>query len=161
MFKTLVSNTGPLVALSAINHLPLLRDLFLSIHVAEQVRQEITFTSQKPAALLFKENPWIIIHDNPTMPDNWLAHSLDAGEAMTIALTMNLKADAILIDERKGRRIARNIYQLPVLGSAGILLRAKKENLISAVGPLLLEIRNSGYYMNDTFIQMVINEANE
>lgn len=36
----------------------------------------------------------------------------------------------VLIDERKGRRIAEQIYRLPLIGTAGILLRAKLQGFL-------------------------------
>ena len=75
----------------------------------------------KPAARLFVAHPWIQVEPDPPMPDTWLASVLDAGEAATIALALRENPRFVLIDERKGRRIADHIYRLPLIGTAGIL----------------------------------------
>lgn len=51
----------------------------------------------------------------------------------------------MIIDERRGRRIARQVYGLPVKGTAGILVEAHRRGLISGVSPRLLELRAAGY----------------
>jgi predicted nucleic acid-binding protein len=61
---------------------------------------------------------------------------LDPGEAESIALAIEIGADRILIDERKGRQIAIDLSLKPV-GVLGVLLRAKQEKLIPLVRPLM------------------------
>ena len=59
---------------------------------------------------------------------------LHAGEAEAIALALEVKASWLLMDERDGRRMARQLA-LPVTGVLGVLLRAKKRGEINAVRP--------------------------
>jgi predicted nucleic acid-binding protein len=49
---------------------------------------------------------------------------LDNGEAEAIALAVEIQADRILIDERRGRKKAIELSLRPI-GVLGILLRAK------------------------------------
>ena len=56
-------------------------------------------------------------------------HDLDPGEAEAIALAVEIGADRILMDEKRGRQIALHHSVKPV-GVLGVLLRAKPENLI-------------------------------
>jgi predicted nucleic acid-binding protein len=151
----LVSNTGPLIALSHIGRLDILRALFSVITVADSVRREIIGSAHKPAADLFTDHPWIQVAPDPAMPDIWLATVLDAGEAATIALAVRENPTFVLIDERKGRRIAEQIYRLPLIGTAGILLRARMRGLIPAVRPLLLELQAKGYHLKSRLIDQI------
>jgi predicted nucleic acid-binding protein len=57
-----------------------------------------------------------------------------------------------IIDERRGRRIAQQVYGLPVKGAAGILVEAHRRGLISGVRLRLLELRTAGYFIADSVI---------
>lgn len=65
-----------------------------------------------------------------------MSRELDKGEAEAIALALELGADQVLIDERRGRRIAARL-NLRYTGILGILVEAKNRGLISEVKPLL------------------------
>ena len=157
----LISNTGPLVALSHLGQLKILQHMFSSVKVADSVRLEITASAGKPAARLFMDHPWIQVEPDPPMPDTWLATILDAGEAATIALALRVNPMFVLIDERKGRRIAHQIYSLPLIGTAGVLLRARMRGLIPAVRPLLLELQTKGYHLQTRLIDQISAAAGE
>lgn len=159
----LISDTGPLLALSHLDQIEILRHMFPAVKVADSVRTEIAASAGKRAADLFMRHPWIHVEPDPPMPDIWLATLLDSGEAATIALALreNPKPQFVLIDERKGRRIAHQIYQLPLIGTAGILLRAKRCGLLPAVRPLLLELQAKGYHLQTDLIEQIAKAAGE
>ena len=87
--------------------------------------------------------------------------TLDTGEAAVIHLARTIRSDAVLIDERKGRKVARSVYNLPVIGTVRVLVDAKRKGLLSAVGPALLEIRGNGYWIHDVIVQRALQEAGE
>jgi predicted nucleic acid-binding protein len=86
---------------------------------------------------------------------------LDAGEAEAIALAVEINADRILIDERRGRQKAIELSLKPI-GILGILLKAKQENIISAVKPLLDKLINEAdFYVHPNLYNEVLALANE
>lgn len=74
----------------------------------------------------YRKVKWIKVMTISKPVDPLLKTSLDDGEAAVIGLARELSVSLDLIDERKARRIARTIYKLQVIGSARILVEAKK-----------------------------------
>jgi predicted nucleic acid-binding protein len=127
-----ISNTGPLVALETIGLIELLPELFGRISVSAAVRLEIEAGLERPGADLFaQQTDWLHVMPDAPMPDAWLASALDVGEAATIALALQQRGKLVIMDDRKGRRVAEQIYGLSILGTVGILVRAKNAGLIS------------------------------
>jgi predicted nucleic acid-binding protein len=86
---------------------------------------------------------------------------LDRGEAEAIALAERLQADLLLMDERIGRRCARE-RSLRVVGLLGTLIVAKQRGLIAAVRPLVEQLRQqAGFYVSDTLLAEVLQRAGE
>ena len=76
-------------------------------------------------------------------------------------LARELADVAVLIDERKARRIAERVYGLRILGTGGLLLRAKVAGLVPGVQPLLTAMRKNGYHLSDRLVQAVCEAAGE
>ena len=85
-----------------------------------------------------------------------LGRRLDLGEAEAIALTEQLGARFLLIDEAAGRRIARQ-RGVPVTGVAGVLLAAKARGELVAVRPIIEEISNAGYRLSSRLVSACSN----
>ena len=64
---------------------------------------------------------------------------LDNGESEAIALSLQLGADFLVMDEWKGRRVAQEMG-LQIIGVVGILTAAKRKAVISEVKPILDEL---------------------
>ena len=124
---SLVSNTGPLVALAVIDRLELLHLLFDEVIVPEAVHFEMLEggTAQSGVAA-YQQAQWISVKALTGQREPLLDSVLDIGEASVIQLAREKNIGRVLIDERKGRRIAREIYKLQAIGSARILVEAKR-----------------------------------
>ena len=89
------------------------------------------------------------------------ARSVDRGEAEAIALAEELHADHLLIDERKGRRLAQK-QGLPVVGLLGVVLLAKRAKLIPSARALLEELdREAGIYLADELKNAALKSVGE
>jgi hypothetical protein len=86
---------------------------------------------------------------------------LDAGEGDVISLARQLSPCVAVIDERRGRRFAQQVYGLPVKGTAGILVEAHRRGLISGVRSRLLELRTAGYFIADSVIDAASQAVGE
>jgi predicted nucleic acid-binding protein len=151
----LVSNTGPLIALSHISKLELLPLLFSEVKVPLSVYEEFNYKGN------VKLPDGIKIEKVEKVVDSFLKEKLDRGEREVITLSVEEHPDYVLIDERKGRKIAELYYHLPIVGTSGLLLMAKKRGLIKEVKPLLNEIRDNGYFISNQIYELTLNKAGE
>ncbi|MFN0077975.1 MAG: hypothetical protein ACKVY0_16080 [Prosthecobacter sp.] len=87
--------------------------------------------------------------------------TIDAGEAEAICLALELKADAILLDDRKGKREAES-RGLSCLALPAILLEAKLQGLIPSLNVALdlLDERGS-YRLKAHAMEALLREAGE
>ena len=85
---------------------------------------------------------------------------LDKGEAEAIVLATESEADLILLDESPGRIHAKHAV-LKVTGTIGILVKAKKQGLISELKPLILELKDKGVWFSESLIERILELANE
>jgi predicted nucleic acid-binding protein len=101
-----ISDTSPLNYLVLIKAIDILPVLFEEVHVPTQVLVELAHSKAPQTVRQWASAPpeWVRV-STPTRKIV-LPVQLDAGELEAIALALELGADAILIDDRKGRRAA-------------------------------------------------------
>lgn len=158
-----VSNTSPLTNLAAIGQFNLLRQLYLELHIAEAVWEELNAQGQSwPGRAEVAQAHWIHRHSvqNQALVTA-LRRDLDAGEAESIALALEQNATVVLLDEQEGRRTAQR-FGLRIIGVIGILLEAKTKSLLPAVQPCLDALRQkAGFYLSEAVYQYALQQANE
>ncbi|MBA3922625.1 MAG: DUF3368 domain-containing protein [Nostocaceae cyanobacterium] len=87
--------------------------------------------------------------------------SVDLGEAEAIILALELKADLLLMDERRGRALATN-YGLNVTGLLGVLLQGKRNGFIPAVKPLMDQlIEEVNFRVSSQLYSTILQTAGE
>ncbi|MBG1271320.1 DUF3368 domain-containing protein [Nostoc sp. WHI] len=154
----IVSDTSPINNLAAINHLHLLQQLYGTVLIPEAVYRELT-DPNFPVAGATEVQTFIWIQTRPVQDRilvEALSNELDIGEAEAIALAVEMKADQVLIDERRGRMIAARL-NLGYTGILGILVEAKSQRLISAVKPLLDALINqAGFWIAEPLYKSVL-----
>jgi predicted nucleic acid-binding protein len=158
----IVSNSGPLIALAILDQLEILRHLFSSVLIPEAVRDEVEAGGKQLAGVAnFRRADWIRVMTPSTEADPVLESLLDRGEAAVICVASQQGNTGVLIDERKARKVARDIYQLQVIGTAGVLVRGKREGLIKEIRPLFDKLQQEGYWIQETIVQASLNMAGE
>ncbi len=158
----IVSNAGPLISLCSINQLNLLKKLFGSIFIPGAVHREIvTHGEGRPGSREVSEAEWIKKRDvGENAMLGLMLDKLDAGESESIILASQLKADYIILDEKLARRKVGRI-ELPVIGTLGVLLMAKKAGHIQNVSTLLIELEKASFRVNKEVKSMIIKKAGE
>lgn len=158
-----VSNTSPIFYLSTIGQLDLLHQLFDVVVIPAAVYNEITNVGNTDAsARVVPTLSWV---KTQTATDqafiNTLSIDLDPGESEAIALAVEINADLLLMDERLGRTAALR-SGLKVTGVLGILIAAKRNNLIQNVKPLLDDlIENVGFWVDGQLYAEVLQTVGE
>jgi predicted nucleic acid-binding protein len=85
-----------------------------------------------------------------------LLGELDLGEAESIVLARELRADLLLLDESHARRIAQRM-SLPITGLVGVLLEAAAKGLVSDLAGTLRELRDhAGFWLADDVVDEVL-----
>lgn len=159
----IVSDTSPINNLAAINYLYLLHQLYGTVLIPAAVYQELTDPNFPVAgATEVQTFDWI---QTRTVGDRTLvealSNELDIGEAEAIALAVEIHADQVLIDERRGRLVASRL-NLRYTGILGILVEAKSQGLISEVKPLLDALINeAGFWVAEPLYNSVLQLVNE
>ncbi|MDQ5988610.1 MAG: hypothetical protein CSYNP_04371 [Syntrophus sp. SKADARSKE-3] len=158
----IISNTGPIIALAGIKRLDILKDLNDSVIIPEPVHIEIMAGGKSFVGIdEYKKATWMDIRKLKHPPEPLLAKLLDEGEASVIHLAWELGLEKILMDERKGRRIARDVYGLYVTGTIRLLIDAKRVGLIVNLADVLAEMKSSGYWIHDKIMQAAVKEVGE
>lgn len=158
----IVCNSGPLIALGLLERLDLLKSLFSEVLIPEAVQREIQQGGVNQLGLeSFRRSDWIRVARLTGGRDALLESLLDAGEAAVISLAREQGVATVLIDERKARKVARDIHGLQVIGTTRILVEAKRRGLLAEVASSFKKLRQEGYWIHDTIVQAALREAGE
>lgn len=157
-----VSDASPLIGLAAVGRLDLLRQLFGTISIPSVVYEEVTRAAGRAGSEELAASDWVTVR---RLESDFLARALvgevDQGEAEAIALGVELKADLVLMDERRGRVVAAR-FGLRVVGVLGLLIEAKRKGLLDKVEPLLSDLlHKAGFRLGLELYQRVLEEAGE
>ena len=136
-----VSDTSPITALLTSGAGDLLVQLFHEAVIPTAVRDELLRSHRVLPTWLRVET----VQDSARV--RAYAQTLDIGEAEAIELARELRADYLLMDERKGRAIARR-EGIPIIGLLGIVLLAKRQRLIPSARALVARLESeAGMYL--------------
>jgi predicted nucleic acid-binding protein len=137
---TVVSNTSPLNYLVLVDAIHVLVPLYGGVHVPPVVLEELSHPGSPSVVRKWASAPphWLVVQA-PKRVDASI--ELHAGEAHAIALGVELRAEVMLIDERRGREAARARGLTPV-GVLGVLYQGAESGLVdlpTVVGRLISE----------------------
>jgi predicted nucleic acid-binding protein len=155
-----VSETSAVLNLARIGRLELLPLLYKHVVIPSAVFEELT--ASKPSASDLSSLPWLTVasaSNRQHVQD--LRMNLDPGEAEAIALAIECRADLLLMDERRGRRIA-TAGGLAVTGLLGVVANAKRAGLIDLGKPVVEElIHTARFWIGPDLYAEVLAELGE
>ncbi len=152
-----ISDTSPLILLEKTGYLRILGKLFKSIVIPPAVDKEWLRSGCyiHPSCLSIIT----LSHEAELIADG-LCQKMDKGEAEAISLFSDIKADWLLLDDLKSRKYAYS-QNLPVTGTAGILITARKKGFIPELRPILESLKKQRLYLSDEVFQKALILADE
>lgn len=85
---------------------------------------------------------------------------IDKGEASAIALALEIKNSALILDDYKARKIAEQLG-IEITGTIGVIVKAKLRNIIPSVKSILEKIRNTDFRISYEIEEQALKEAGE
>ncbi|WP_017297679.1 DUF3368 domain-containing protein [Nodosilinea nodulosa] len=146
-----VFNSSCLIGLERIQQLDLLPQVFSVILIPEAVRQEVGL-----------EADWLTVQAvNNRSLVRALQAEVDDGEAEAIALALELDDGVItVLDDQKARRLAKRLG-LHLMGTVGVLLRAKRQGAIAQIKPILDALLQADFRISAAIVRKALELAGE
>ena len=148
-----VADASVLLALARIDRLDLLHRLFQDVRIPPTVAREVSRT-------LPRLPDWIGVTEPRAVGNAPGAKGLHAGEVDAIALALDLPASLLILDDLPARRHAAALG-LTIIGTAGVLVLAKRGGLILSVRELLDLLRGAGFRLRQDVYEQVVADAGE
>jgi predicted nucleic acid-binding protein len=135
----IISDSSPLIALADIDRLEILKQLYGRVYITDIVRSEIKADLPEWIEITKEYDPILY---------NTLQLQLDKGEASAIALALKNPDSTLIIDESRGRRVAKSM-KVRITGLLGIILRAKRDQVIESGKEILDELAQHGFWLSE------------
>jgi predicted nucleic acid-binding protein len=158
-----VSNTTPLIGLASLQRLDLLPRMFGEIVIAQAVFDEAVVAERKARGVIWNVLPatWLKVADvKDRLAVEVMLDEMDLGEAETIVLAKEIRADWVLMDEKRGRRKLDQLG-LPKIGTVGILLKAKQVEFLPSIRLEIELLRERGFSLSQAVVDAVLRQAGE
>lgn len=160
--RRVIVNSTPLIVLSHIGKLDLLRQLYREIVIPQAVYDEVTQKRDIAQTALESSRSWIkVIGIKDADKYTMYKAKLHAGEVETMILAQEEpRADLVIVDDNSAKKTAK-FLGLSVTGTIGVLLKAKRLGYIDAVAPLLEKMRENGFYVSEEVMSLALEKAEE
>ena len=156
----IVADSSPLISFARIDKLNLLNDIFKEIYISPAVFDEITHINKPYSQVLKEFSKDKIKSVKNALAVSLLMNDLDKGESESIVLAFENNIKRILIDEQRGRKIAK-LNGLTPVGTLGVLLRAKEIGLINQIKPLMNILIDEKFRISNLLYNEVLIKADE
>lgn len=149
-----VVNASPLIILAKIDSLHLLTELAEEIVVPRAVLTEIIAGPvDDPARLFLNSTPLPIV---PVVADPMvLAWDLGNGETAVLSHALTYSGWTVVIDDGAARRCARAL-DIPLIGTLGVIIKARQVGLIPAAAPILKELQLYGFRLDERIVRQAL-----
>jgi predicted nucleic acid-binding protein len=156
-----VVNASPVILLAKIGHADLLLRLPHRTVIPESAAAEIRAAPPNdPGRLWLEALPPGIIQPDKTLPVEVAGWDLGAGESAVIAWALEDRQWEAVLDDRAARRCAE-VMKVPVTGSIGVILAAKKRGIIPHAAVLISALQGAGAYLSEALVKTALQLVGE
>ncbi len=156
-----ICNTSPLQYLHQLEHLHLLPALVQKPIIPPAVVEELAEGRRRGYAVPDPTQlAWIEIRSPSNSPTLRLIHDLGPGEAEVLALALETPNSLVILDDALARREAA-LQDIPLTGTLGLLLDAKRAHLISEIKPLLNQLQTLRFRLAAHTYDAILKQAGE
>lgn len=162
MGKIIVADAGPLIAFACMDLFSIFPMVLGNVLVPEAVYREVHSNSDHPDTVVIQaaiEKQWLRIEQTNISAENDFPTSLGPGEQAAIHLASEMNCP-VLLDDKLARQFALS-QGITVIGTAGVLIKAKQIGEITEVSPLLQLLQTQGYYLSPELIDRIKKIAGE
>lgn len=159
--SAIIADSGPLISLAIIDRLNLLKQLYPRVVVPPAVWHEVTIKGKgMPGAEAVAHLSWLEMQKPKPEALTPLSIIVAPGEAEAIALAQAIEGSIVLLDDSQARRIAER-FDVPRIGTLGILRRAKNKGMVEEIKPMIEQLQDNHIYMAENLIQAILDSVGE
>lgn len=160
--RKVVVNTTPLIALSHVGQLDILKKLYGEIIIPKAVYRELSVKTESTCKKAVDRSlEWIRVENiKNQMAKTMYKTQLHDGEVEVMILSKEIAADVVIIDDSNAKKHAKYLG-LPVTGTLGVLIKAKREGLINELKPILYQMTENGIYISQSLIELCLKQVGE
>lgn len=156
MIERWVANASPLILLGKIDRLDLLRDLATDLVIPVGVVGEVAARAKGRRSLDdLAFWPDVHVQNCDSIPRDIAVWDLGRGESEVLALAIQEEASRVVVDDLEARRCAQALG-VGVIGTLGVVLRARRAGLIPAARPVVTRLREVGLYLSDNLTEQAL-----
>lgn len=161
MSRRWVINASPLIILAKVAHISLISEMCEEVIVPAGVAQEIDQGPENdPARSWLNGEGSALIKREESIAPIVTAWDLGLGESQVLSLAYTNPGYEVIIDDRAARNCALSL-RIPVRGTLGVILLAKKEGLVSKVSPILNQLLKAGLRIDHALLKAALQLVNE
>lgn len=134
--------------------------LFKTVVVPNQVYEEVIAGKNDEAAKVLRSQPEWMNREKVEISLDVAAWNLGEGESAVFSFAMKVQKHRAVVDDLAARRCAR-VLGIKTLGTGGLLVLAKRRGLIASVKEQIQKLMDSGLYLSDAVVQVLLSEAGE
>ncbi|EDN68984.1 conserved hypothetical protein [Beggiatoa sp. PS] len=153
----LIADTSPIISLLLIEKMDILEELFPNFLIPQAVWDEL---NNHQEIRIYQTQLNRLSQKVKKITCHFPLSGIERGETEAILLCLELKADYLLIDDKKAREKAE-LFNINCIGTLGILYLAHQKNLVQELRPLFQELQHNKRYYSKKYLNFFLRKTGE